>query len=160
LAGFSSTRSSGNNVLDRAGISEYLQQFNEISTAAYYHTFSSVDGRALDGSDPEGYILTFPARQLPEAKLFWSLTAYTPDAIELVPNCAEKYLVASYTPGLTYNGDGSLTIYISTKPPAPAPIGNWPPIPEGKFNLMLRVYGPAGSVADNTYVLPGVQRPL
>jgi hypothetical protein len=145
-------------VLDRAGISEYLQQSNAITTAAYYHTFSSGNGRPLDGTDPDGYVLTFPAGQLPDARLFWSLTAYTPDAIELVSNCADKYVVASYTPGLTYNGDGSLTIYLSKKPPAQELIGNWLPIPEGKFNILLRVYGPQGSVEDNTYVPPGIER--
>ena len=30
---------------------------------------------------------------------FWSVTAYTPEAIELVDNPADKYAVASYTPG-------------------------------------------------------------
>jgi hypothetical protein len=148
----------GSNVLDRAATTEYLQQSNGISTAAYYHTFSSGDGALLDGSNPDGYVLTFPAGQIPDAKLFWSLTAYTPDAIELIPNPANKYVVASYTPGLTYNGDGSVTVYMSTQPPANAPIGNWLPIPPGKFNIVLRVYGPAGDVANNTYVPPGIQR--
>jgi hypothetical protein len=148
----------GSNFLDRASISEYLQQSNGISTAAYYHTFRSGDGRPLNGSDPDGYVLTFPAGQIPDAKLFWSLTAYTPDAIELVPNPANKYVVASYTPGLTYNGDGSLTVYMTTQPPANAPIGNWLPIPQGKFNIVLRVYGPQGDVADNTYVPPSIVR--
>ena len=32
------------------------------------------------------------------------------------------------------------------------------PIPAGAFNIMLRVYGPKGSVADNTYVPPGILR--
>jgi hypothetical protein len=132
---------------------------NGINTAAYYHTFSGADGSPLDGTNPEGYILTFPAGQLPDAKLFWSLTAYTPDAIELVSNPANKYVVASYTPGLTYNGDGSLTVYMRTQPPANAPIGNWLPIPPGNFNIVLRVYGPQGNVADNTYVPPGIVRP-
>jgi hypothetical protein len=112
----------------------------------------------VDGTKPEGYVLTFPAGQLPDAKLFWSVTTYTPDAIELVPNPANKYVVASYTPGLTYNGDGSLTVYMSTQPPAHGPIGNWLPIPPGKFNIVLRVYGPQGNVADNTYVPPGIAR--
>lgn len=31
---------------------------------------------------------------------FWPLTAYTPVSFELIPNRANKYLVASYTPGL------------------------------------------------------------
>ena len=149
----------GTNVLDRASITEYLQQSNGISTAAYYHTFSSADGSPLDGTNTEGYVLTFPAGQLPDAKLFWSLTAYTPDAIELVPNPENKYLVASYTDGLTYNGDGSLTVYLSQHPPAHAPEGNWLPVPSGKFNIVLRVYGPQGDVADNTYVPPGIARP-
>jgi hypothetical protein len=146
------------NLLDRSSISEYLQQSNGISTAAYYHTFLSSDGSPLDGSDGDGYVLTFAAGQLPEALRFWSLTAYTPDAIELVPNSANKYVVASYTPGLTYNGDGSLTVYLSAKQPAHAPEGNWLPIPRGKFNIVLRVYGPTGDVADDTYVPPGIER--
>jgi hypothetical protein len=149
----------GTNVLDRASITEYLQQSNGIGTAAYYHTFSSADGSPLDGSDPEGYVLTFPAGQIPDAKLFWSLTAYTPDAIELVPNPIDKYVVASYTPELTYNGDGSLTVYLSSQHPAHAPVGNWLPVPPGKFNIVLRVYGPEGDVADNTYIPPGIVRP-
>jgi hypothetical protein len=148
----------GDNFLDRASISEYLQQSNGINTAAYYHTFSSGDGSPLDGSDPDGYVLTFPAGKLPDAKRFWSVTAYTPDAIELVPNCEDKYLVASYTPKLTYNFDGSLTIYMSARQPANAPNANWLPVPKGKFNIVLRVYGPAGDVANNTYVPPAVQR--
>ncbi len=149
----------GSNVLDRASIGEYLQQSNGISTATYYHTFSSADGSPLDGSNPEGYVLTFPAGQIPEARLFWSLTAYTPDTIELVPNPVNKYVVARYTPGLTYNGDGSLTIHMSVQQPAHVPMGNWLPVPPGKFNVVLRVYGPEGDVADNTYVPPAIVRP-
>jgi len=43
----------------------------------------------------------------PEASRFWSLTAYAPEAIELVPNPINKYVVASYT-GAQLNPDGSL----------------------------------------------------
>jgi hypothetical protein len=38
------------------------------------------------------------------------------------------------------------------------PMANWLPIPPGTFNIMLRVYGPEGTVADNTYVPPGIRR--
>ena len=44
--------------------------------------------------------MTFPQGPAPEADRFWSVTAYTPEAIELVDNPADKYAVASYTPGL------------------------------------------------------------
>jgi hypothetical protein len=148
----------GNNFLDRSSITEFLQLSNGISTAAYYHTFSDGQGNALDGSDPSGYVLTFSKNQLPQAGLFWSLTAYTPQAIELVPNRANKYVVASYLPGLEYNSDGSLSVYLSTQQPDGVPAANWLPIPPGKFNLMLRVYGPEGDVADNTYLPPAIQK--
>jgi hypothetical protein len=69
-----------------------------------------------------------------------------------------KYVVASYTPGLTYTADGSLSVYLAQQLPAGVPIANWLPIPAGSFNIMLRVYGPEGAVADNTYVPPSIQK--
>ena len=44
--------------------------------------------------------------------------------------------------------------------PADAPMSNWLPVSPGAFNIMLRVYGPAGTVEDNTYVPPGIQERL
>jgi hypothetical protein len=147
----------GDHVIERSSITEFIQFGNGISTAAYYHAFNNGTGRPLDGSNLRGYVLTFPAGQLPEAKRFWSLTAYTPEAIELVHNPADKYVVASYTPGLQHNSDGSLSIYMATLPPAGVTSANWLPTPPRSFNIMLRVYGPEGDVADNTYVPPGIQ---
>jgi len=155
---FTNISNRGNNFLDRSSITEFLQLSNGISTAAYYHTFSDGNGNALDGGDPSGYVLTFSKDQLPQAALFWSLTAYTPNAIELVPNSANKYVVASYLPGLEYNSDGSLNVYMSAQQPSGVPTANWLPIPPGKFNIMLRVYGPEGDVADNTYIPPAIQK--
>jgi hypothetical protein len=109
----------------------------------------------LDGSASNGYVLTFPAQDIPATTRFWSLTAYTPEAIELVPNSANKYLVGSYT-GLQPNQDGSISIYMARQLPPGANMANWLPIPPGPFNVILRVYGPAGTVADGTYVPPGI----
>jgi hypothetical protein len=103
-------------------------------------------------------VLTFPAGQLPKAKRFWSLTAYTPQSIELVRNRKNKYVVASYTEGLKSNPDGSLSVYMARDLPAGVPVANWLPIPSGAFNIMLRVYGPEGSVADDTYVPPAIDQ--
>ena len=143
-------------VLDRSSITQYFQLANSISTAAYYHTFSDGTGSSLDGSNHQVYILKFRADQLPAAKRFWSLTAYTPNAIELVPNELDKYVVASYTPGLQYDPDGSLTVYMSAEPPTGVPAANWLPVPQGKFNIALRVYGPDGDVASGAYVPPAI----
>jgi len=151
----------GPQVVERSSITEFLQYANGINSAAYYHVFKDANGKPLDGSNPRGYVLTFPKGQLPEAMRFWSVTAYTPEAIELVDNPADKYAVASYTPGLQPNPnteDGPLSIYMARQLPAGVPIANWLPIPPGAFNIMLRVYGPEGSVADNTYVPPGIQK--
>jgi hypothetical protein len=148
----------GPQVVERSSITEFLQYANGINSAAYYHVFKDAKGNPLDGSNPGGYVLTFPAGQLPEAMRFWSVTAYTPEAIELVRNAANKYAVASYTKGLQSNSDGSLSIYMAQQLPAGVPMANWLPIPAGAFNIMLRVYGPEGNVADNTYVPPGIEK--
>ena len=149
----------GNQVVERSSITEFIQYANGINSAAYYHVFKDANGNPLDGSNPRGYVLTFPPGQLPEATRFWSLTAYTPEAIELVDNPADKYAVASYTPGLQPpNMDGPLSIYMARQLPAGVPMANWLPIPSQAFNIMLRVYGPKGTVADNTFVPPGIRK--
>jgi hypothetical protein len=152
----------GNQVVERSAITEFIQYANNIQAAAYYHVFKDADGKPLDGSDPRGYVMTFPQGPAPEADRFWSVTAYTPEAIELVPNLTRKYAVASYTPGLQppTTEDGPVSIYMARQLPAGVPVANWLPIPPGAFNIMLRVYGPTsgGTVADNTYVPPGIKR--
>ena len=115
----------GNQVVERASITEFIQYANDKTAAAYYHVFKDANGNPLDGSNPRGYVLTFPAGQLPEAMRFWSVTAYTPEAIELVDNPADKYAVASYTPRLQPNTDARcrFTWLGSCRPVCQSPIG-------------------------------------
>lgn len=148
----------GNRSLDRDAITEYIQYGNGHTTAAYYHAFRDGAGAPLDGRGNRVYALHFSKRELPEAKRFWSLTAYLPRSIELVPNEAHKYRVASYLPGLQTGPDGSVTIYMSRRKPLGVPSANWLPIPAGAFNVMLRVYGPEGSAEAGTYVPPAIAR--
>ncbi len=148
----------GDEVLDRASITEYIQYGNGFATAAYFHAFEDGAGDPLNGARRATYVLTFPNGQIPDAKRFWSVTAYTPVDIELVRNSLGKYLVASYTPGLQFNQDGSLSIYMSRSRPVGVPAANWLPVPDGQFNIMIRVYGPAGDVAAGTYIPPAIQK--
>lgn len=141
--------------LNRSSIMEYIQFGNNHSAAAYYQTFLDTYGDPLDGTS-HAYVLTFPNGGQPQVSRFWSLTAYVPGSIELVRNAARKYVVASYTPGLVTNSDGSVTIMMSVVRPPNFPEANWLPVPKGKFNVMLRAYGPEGSVVNNTYVPPPV----
>ena len=144
--------------VQRSEITEFIQYANDHEAAAYFHAFKDVQGSPLNGTDPDGYVLTFSPQEIPATNRFWSVTAYTPEAIELVPNSANKYLVASYTPGLQRNADGSISIYMARQLPPGVPAANWLPIPPGPFNVMLRDYGPAGSVLDGTYVPPAIER--
>ena len=150
----------GPNVVDRASITEFIQYGNGITSAAYYQTFKDGRGSALKGNNPHGYVMTFPLGGQPDYSRFWSVTAYTPESVELIDNPANKYVVASYTPGLQTNLDGSVSIYMATTLPAGVPMANWLPIPHGAFNIMLRVYGvvPGSPVANNTYVPPPIDR--
>jgi hypothetical protein len=68
-------------------------------------------------------------------------------------------VVASYTPELQYNADGSLSVYLATELPQGVPEADWLPVPLGPFNIMLRIYGvvPNSNIANNTYVPPGIE---
>jgi hypothetical protein len=142
--------------LDRSSITEYIQYGNNFQAAAYYQAFNDVTGASLNGSAPGGYVLKFAKPDIPQAKRFWSLTAYTPQSIELIRNDARQYHIASYSPGLKYNPDGSVSIYMAKKRPMGVPVANWLPVAAGPFNVMLRVYGPEGIVAKGDYVPPGI----
>lgn len=49
-------------------------------------------------------------------------------------------------------------MHIARTRPDGVPVANWLPVGQDKFNIMLRVYGPEGLVADNTYVPPAIRR--
>jgi len=144
--------------LDRAAGNEFVQYGNNASTAGYYNAFTDGSGAPLNGSRVPAYTLTFTKSQIPQASRFWSLTAYLPRGNTLVPNAARKYEVAKFTPGLVTNPDGSVTIYIQTTPPPRALRLNWLPVPRGRFDLLLRVYGPEGNTSPGAkYIPPEIQ---
>jgi hypothetical protein len=147
----------GTNYLDRAALTEYIQVGNDRRAAYYANAFVDASGLPLDGGS-FAYTIEFTQEQLPQYQRFWSLTAYTPETVELVPNSLDKYVVASYTPGLVTADDGSVTIYVSAEPPKRASSANWLPVPKGPFSLLFRVYGPQGTALEGTYVPPRIHR--
>jgi len=143
--------------LDRASGNLYIQYCNNRTAAYYAQTFLDERSEMLTGAGNNIYSITFTADQIPQTGRFWSITAYTGDAIELVPNPANKYAVASYTPGLVTNPDGSITITLKTIGSNETSIpANVLPIPAGRFSVMLRVYAPIGAAYDGTYIPPAV----
>lgn len=142
--------------LERAAITEDCQFCNNHSAAAYFFGFYDSKGKLLDGSK-HSYVLTFAKNQIPATERFWSLTAYTPNSLELIPNVLKKYNVAGYTPGLVFGKNGSVSIYMSVTQPKGVPTANWLPIRKGVFMVGLRDYGPQGSVLAKTYTPPAIK---
>ncbi len=141
--------------LVRSSISEFIQYGNSHATAAYYQAFKDAKGFALDGKT-HSYVVTFAKNNIPEAKRFWSVTAYTTQSITLIRNPLHKYLVGSYTSGLRKNANGSISIVVGRQQPRGVPEANWLPVDDRPFTLMLRVYGPEGKVKAGVYVPPAV----
>jgi hypothetical protein len=65
---------------------------------------------------------------------------------------------ASNDPGLQKNPDGSVDIYFSPQAPA-GKESNWvPTAPNGKFEILFRLYGPKKALFDKTWLLPDLQK--
>jgi hypothetical protein len=109
--------------------------------AVYFSTYESADGEFLDGS--KKYKLHFDKDELPPTMTngFWSLTMYGLD-FQLVKNSIDRFSIGDRTPGLKYNDDGSLDVYIQNTPPEGRE-SNWLPTPpEGIFRINYRIYLP------------------
>ena len=88
---------------------------------------------------------------------FWSLTLYNQHHF-FAPNEIKRYSTGTKNKALTYNPDGSLTIYVQAEPPADALRGNWLPAPKSAdFSLYLRSYWPRVEVTDGTWTPPAVE---
>lgn len=116
-------------------------------------------GRAFDGEGP--WRLRFAANQLPPVDAFWSLTMYEAlpnGAFFLTENPIDRYTIGDRTPGLTYNPDGSLDIWIARTDPGEGRTGNWLPAPaSGPFMVILRAYLPREPIVAQTYAPPSIE---
>lgn len=114
------------------------------------------EGRKLDGE--YRYRIRFAPGQVPPVDAFWSITAYD-DAGFMIPNAANRYSVGDRTHGMVKDADGSVTIEISAAAPADGRQGNWLPVTaDAPFYLMMRLYRPRGTVLDQTWVPPAIER--
>ncbi|WP_271066241.1 DUF1254 domain-containing protein [Caulobacter sp. NIBR1757] len=103
------------------------------------------------------YRLSFPKGQLLPVDGFWSLTAYKafPEGQFLfAPNPINRYSIGDRTPGLVYNPDGSLDLWITREDPGGARSANWLPAPDGAFILSLRAYLPRPAMITGEYRAP------
>jgi hypothetical protein len=112
-------------------------------------------GNHITGSTD--YTITFTADQLPKARFFWSATLYTLPERLLSANEIDRYSIGDRTPGIHYDHDGSLTLYVQHERPAdPERAANWLPSPTGPFTVIIRAYGGDHTIAEGSYQLPHI----
>jgi len=69
-----------------------------------------------------------------------------------------RYAVGDRTPGMSWNEDGSLDIWIGSRSPGEQRESNWLPAPPGPFALTFRGYIPKRTLLTGGYRLPAVKR--
>ena len=145
----------GFDYLKRAAVAEGGLGANVPREAVYPKTQTDSSGAQLNGA--HRYVMHFAKGNTPPVDAFWSLTAYNSTTYMLVPNPADRYSIGDHKPGLRYNSDGSLDIYLQHDMPA-GKESNWLPVPGGDFYLVLRMYQPRPGVLDGSYKIPPVTR--
>jgi hypothetical protein len=108
-------------------------------------TYTDADGDQLDGR--HRYTLTFG--QDPPVDAFWSITMYDLPGFYLVANPINRYSIGDRTPGLSRNGDGSLTIVIQHDQRADT--GNWLPAPAAPAPVPAAGRHPGRHLPDPAY---------
>lgn len=143
----------GDNYMVRAVVSQIGFGANRNEFATYQNTASDGRGRQLDGSE-DSYTLTFAKGETPPVNAFWSVTVYDQDGF-LFANPKNKFALGSYS-DLETGPDGSTTLVFSNHAPEGSQ-ANWLPIPEGPFEVTLRMYWPEDEVVTGEWKAPDLK---
>lgn len=122
--------------------------------AIYPNGLMDAEGNPTTGA--HRYTLDFPKGELPPAQAFWSLTMYDHEGFQ-VANELNRFAIGDRD-DLSFNDDGSLTIYIQHENPGPEKVSNWLPAPEGPFQVLLRIYSPASEAFREGLNLPPIKK--
>jgi hypothetical protein len=147
----------GTDYFDRAVITYFGLGANRPEDAVYPASVATADGKPYDGANK--YVMHFDKGKLPPVRGFWSLTMYNADFF-FVENPLNRYTLSQRNK-LKFNRDGSIDLYLQAANPGPEKESNWLPAPQGKFNLMLRLYWPdetAPTILNGTWKPPAVQQ--
>jgi len=126
---------------------------NSKEEAFYTPYVADADGQTLDGT--KSYVIHFTKAQVPPVKFFWSMTMYNLPQRLLIENPINRYAIGSRTPGFKLNADGSADIYLQSASPGKDKESNWLPTQDkGPYYMILRMYGPKGTLAGGTWKAP------
>jgi hypothetical protein len=86
------------------------------------------------------------------------LTLLSLPDFRVVPNELERYNLNNISE-LTYEADGSLTLYLASALPPDVPASNWLPTPKGRpFVLNHRLYVPKQEALSGEWYLPPIEK--
>lgn len=141
--------------LTRAAAAKLALYGNDKEENSSYTRQKDDAGNFLDGSKAT-YTLTFNREDLPPAEAFWSLTLYELPGVHFYDNAIDRYSIGDRTEGLSWNDDGSLTLYLQHERPEAARVSNWLPAPAGEFAIALRMYRPRPAVYTGQWQPPAL----
>jgi hypothetical protein len=111
------------------------------------------DGKQLNGD--ETYQLHVPANV--PTKQYWSATVYDRKTHALIKNLS-RASCASNDKAVQKNADGSVDVYFGPKSPT-SKESNWVPTdPNGKFEVLFRMYGPEKPLFEKTWKLGDIEK--
>ena len=144
----------GKDYVMRRAVGAAMGIYGNSKEEAYYTPYAiDADKQPLDGG--KNYVLHFSKDQVPPVKFFWSMTMYNLPGRLLVANPIDRYAIGSRTPGLKTNADGSIDIYLQGTSPGADKESNWLPTPpKGRSYMVLRMYGPQGTLATGNWTAP------
>ena len=144
----------GTDYLSRTSMGKANIFVNTPTETTYFYQDLDADGQRLNGA--ESYTVTFEQDSLPPVRGFWSLTLYNKHHF-FHPNQLNRYSLGTKNKHLSTGSDGSLTLHVSSQPPADETLhSNWLPAPDSDFSLYLRAYWPQQQILNGDWTPPPV----
>ena len=141
----------GTDYLNRTGTAKSNIYDNLPEETKYIYTDDDSQGQQLEGQDT--YAIPSPRGSCRRSKGSGHSPYITPSLSSMTTRCSGSRW-ARKNKNLSYNADGSLTLYAGAKSPGKDKENNWLPAPDGTFSLYIRAYWPENPILDGTWTPP------
>lgn len=132
--------------------------WNSSAEVIYYLGIQDKDSNMLNGDHT--YTIHCGPEDLPikHVNAYWSLTLLSLPDFRVAPNDLERYNLNNISE-LTYDADGSLTLYLASELTPDIPASNWLPASQGQpFALAHRLYVPKPEVLSGEWYVPPIEK--
>lgn len=145
----------GDQFLVRGIVSQIGFGANRNEFAVYQNARRTARGGELDGREGV-YRLVFENGDTPPVGAFWSVTVYDGEGF-LVANALDRYALGSNS-DLQADANGDVVITFARERPDDVPVENWLPVPDGPFEVTLRMYWPNDPILNGRWSAPAISR--